>query len=50
MRSVVAGDEVWGEWYFHDEDGPAERGVVVLVIDHERDLIVGSRFYLDVVR
>ncbi|GLZ01228.1 hypothetical protein [Actinoplanes sp. NBRC 103695] len=50
VHSVVVADEVWGEWHFYDEDGKAERGVIVLVVDRDQDLIRSSRFYMEVVK
>ncbi|MFG1609659.1 nuclear transport factor 2 family protein [Actinoplanes sp. NPDC049265] len=50
VHSVVVNDEVWGEWHFFDQDGKAERGVIVLVVDSEQDLIRSSRFYMEVVK
>ena len=51
LHSVVVGEEVWGEWHFYDEPGGLEeRGVIILVVDRERDLIRSSRFYMEIVK
>jgi hypothetical protein len=51
LHSVVVGDEVWGEWHFYDEPGGLEeRGVIILVVDRDRDLIRSSRFYMEMVK
>ena len=50
LNSVVVDDEVWSEWHFYDEGGTVERGVIVLVIDRDNDIILSSRFYIEVVK
>jgi hypothetical protein len=51
VHSISVDDEVWQDWRFFSDPATdqEQRGVIVLVIDRERDLIKSSRFYVETV-
>jgi hypothetical protein len=47
VRSVVAGNESWGEWHFTGAGQPDDRGVIVVVATPDGRRIQRTRFFME---